>query len=94
MTSTPQPTPVAPTSADIEGTLRAAFDPITLTVIDDSHLHAGHAGAREGRHFTVRLCSERFVGLSRLARHRLVYDALAAWMPRGIHALVIDAQAP
>lgn len=86
--------PTAPTAADVEGVLRAAFKPITLAVIDDSHLHAGHAGAREGRHFTVRICSERFAGLNRVARHRLVYDALAAWMPRGIHALAIDAQAP
>ncbi|MFY7913613.1 MAG: BolA family protein, partial [Rubrivivax sp.] len=54
----------------------------------------GHAGAREGRHFTVRIRSARFTGLSRVARHRLVYDALAVWMPRGIHALAIDAQSP
>ena len=84
----------APTAPAIEATLRAAFAPLELAVIDDSHLHAGHAGAREGRHFTVRICSARFAGLSRVARHRLVYDALAAWMPRGIHALAIDAQAP
>jgi CIC family chloride channel protein len=65
-----------------------------LAVIDDSHLHAGHAGARAGRHFTVRICSARFAGLNRVARHRLVYHALACWMPRGIHALAIDARAP
>ena len=84
----------APTAPAIEATLRAAVAPLALAVIDDSHLHAGHAGAREGRHFTVRICSARFAGLSRVARHRLVYDAWAAWMPRGIHALAIDAQAP
>lgn len=83
-----------PTAPEIEATLRAAFAPLELAVIDDSHLHAGHAGAREGRHFTVRIRSARFTGLNRVARHRLVYDALAAWMPRGIHALAIDAQAP
>jgi BolA protein len=106
MTSPPRPGPAvsglehpgshaaAPTAADIETTLQAALAPVELQVIDDSHLHAGHAGAREGRHFTVRICSPRFTGLSRLARHRLVYDALAAWMPRGIHALAIDAKAP
>ena len=94
MNHAPQAPKSAPTAADVEATLREAFDPTSLTVIDDSHLHAGHAGAREGRHFTVRLCSQRFTGLSRVARHRLVYDALAGWMPRGIHALVIDAQAP
>lgn len=94
MTALPQPATAGPTSDALEVALRAAFHPVSLTVIDDSHLHAGHAGAREGRHFTVRICSERFAGLSRVARHRLVYDALAAWMPRGIHALAIDAQAP
>lgn len=80
--------------AAIEAALQAALQPIELEVIDDSHLHAGHAGAREGRHFTVRICSARFTGLNRVARHRLVYDALACWMPRGIHALAIDARAP
>lgn len=86
--------PQAPTADQIEASLRAALAPVELAVIDDSHLHAGHAGAREGRHFTVRIRSERFAGLSRVARHRLVYDALAEWMPRGIHALALDAQTP
>lgn len=84
----------APTAQAVEAALRSALDPTELAVIDDSHLHAGHAGAREGRHFTVRICSARFTGLNRVARHRLVYDALARWMPRGIHALAIDARAP
>ena len=65
-----------------------------LAVQDDSHLHAGHAGAREGRHFSLRIVSERFNGLSRVARHRLVYDSLHDLIPRGIHALAIDARAP
>ena len=78
----------------IAAALRSSLAPTELAVIDDSHLHAGHAGAREGGHYTVRLRSVRFVGLSRLQRHRLVYDALAAWMQRGIHALAIDARAP
>jgi BolA protein len=81
-------------SSDIEAALRGALAPSTLAVEDDSHLHAGHAGAREGRHFSVRIASERFNGLSRLARHRLVYDALHDLIPRGIHALAIDARAP
>ena len=84
----------APSAEAVEAVLRSALEPTELAVIDDSHLHAGHAGAREGRHFTVRICSARFAGLSRVARHRLVYDALARWMPRGIHALAIDARAP
>ena len=81
-------------AADIEAELRSALQPQSLEVQDDSHLHAGHAGASEGRHFTVRLTSERFNGLSRLARHRLIYDALRQLIPRGIHALAIEARAP
>ena len=82
------------TATDIESTLRAALNPSELTVQDDSHLHAGHAGAREGRHYTVRLVSECFAGLGRVARHRLVYDSLKPQIQSGIHALVIDARAP
>ncbi len=81
-------------ATDLEAALRSAFAASSLHVQDDSHLHAGHAGAREGRHFSVRVVSERFQGLSRVARHRLVYDAAAALMGRGIHALAIDARAP
>ena len=79
---------------DIDAALVAALRPAQLEVQDDSHLHAGHAGAREGRHFSVRIVSERFNGLSRLARHRLVYDAVASLIPQGIHALAIEARAP
>lgn len=78
----------------IETALRAALQPIALEVQDDSHLHAGHAGAREGRHFSVRITSARFSGCTRVARHRLVYDALRLLMPAGIHALAIEARAP
>ena len=81
-------------AAEIEAEVRAALQPLALEVIDDSHLHAGHAGAREGRHFTVRITSDRFDGLSRVARHRLIYDALQRLIPRGIHALAIEAHAP
>ncbi len=79
---------------DIDAALRAELQPLALEVIDDSHLHAGHAGAREGRHFTVRVTAARFNGLSRVARHRLIYDALQLLIPRGIHALAIEARAP
>lgn len=88
MSDTPRPT-----LDQIEQALQAALSPTELTLGDDSHLHAGHAGAREGGHFRVRIRSAKFEGLSTLARHRLVYDTLAFWIPRGIHALVIDAQA-
>jgi BolA family transcriptional regulator, general stress-responsive regulator len=84
-----------PVSAQqIEARLREVLDPLALAVQDDSHLHAGHAGAREGRHFSVHVVSQRFHGLSRLARHRLVYDALAPLIPQGIHALALRTQAP
>jgi BolA protein len=90
----PAAAPVGVDSAEIEAVLRDALDPLQLEVRDDSHLHAGHAGAREGRHFSVQVVSPRFNGLSRVARHRLVYDSLHALIPRGIHALAIDARAP
>lgn len=87
--------PKTPVSAgDIEAALRAAMNVTAIAVTDDSHRHAGHAGAREGRHFSVRIESEAFRGLPRLRRHRLVYDAVAALMAQGIHALAIDAHAP
>ena len=81
-------------AADIDAAVRIALQPLRLEVLDDSHLHAGHAGAREGRHFTVRITAERFNGLSRVARHRLIYDSLQLLIPRGIHALAIEARAP
>lgn len=97
--ASPLPPAAAPprhgvTAQDIEAALRGALAPDAVEVQDDSHLHAGHAGAREGRHFTVRIVSERFAGLSRVARHRLVYDALHDLIPQGIHALAIQADTP
>ena len=82
------------TSELVDATLRAAMPLTALEVQDDSHLHAGHAGAREGRHFTVQVTSPVFNGLTRVARHRLVYHALRTLIPLGIHALAIDAKAP
>ncbi len=71
-----------------------ALAPTHLEVIDESHLHAGHAGSRNGAsHFRVVIRSEQFVGLSTLARHRLVYDRVHDLMPYPIHALAIDAKA-
>lgn len=84
----------APTASSVEAALKNALAPTELRVDDESHLHAGHAGAREGRHFRVTITSSRFIGLSRVHRHRLVYDALSAWLPQGIHALAIDAREP
>ena len=81
-------------SVAIEDRLRRALDPQALEVVDDSHLHAGHSGAREGSHYTVRVTSERLRGLTRVARHRLIYDALSDLIAHGIHALAIEARAP
>ena len=80
----------------IEAKIREALDPIELTVTDDSHLHAGHAGAREGgeSHFTVDIVSARFDGPMRIARHRLVNEALAEELAGPVHALVIKARSP
>ena len=80
--------------SEIDAVLREAFAPAGLAVRDASPLHAGHAGAREGRHFHVQIVSSRFNQVSRVQRHRLVYDALHLLIPRGIHALAIDARAP
>lgn len=85
---------MAVTAQEIETALREALQPSAVAITDDSDQHAGHAGAREGRHFSVRIVSERFNDLSRVKRHRLVYDALHLLIPRGIHALAIDARAP
>jgi BolA protein len=72
-----------------------ALDPLSLDIRDDSHKHAGHAGARDGRgHFSVHLVSARFEGLPPLRRHRLVYDALGALMQTDIHAVAIQARTP
>lgn len=86
--------PTHTVAATVEARLRDALKPSHLEVQDDSHLHAGHAGAREGSHFTVRITSAAFAGLSRVARHRLVYSALSAELRQGIHALAIEAHAP
>jgi len=75
--------------------LSHAFAPAVLDIVDDSHKHAGHAGARDGRgHFTVQIVSDAFAGLSPLARHRAVYAALGTMMDSDIHALSINARAP
>ena len=72
-----------------------ALAPHTLEVLDESHLHAGHAGAAGGAgHFRLRIVSPRFAGLNRVARHRLVYDRLADLMPAHIHALALQALTP
>lgn len=79
-------------SAEIRRRLEQALAPQRLEIIDESHMHVGHAGARDGRgHFRVQIESGRFTGLPRLARHRLVYRAIGDLMTTDIHALTIEA---
>jgi len=76
----------------IRARLEAAFAPASLEVVDDSHRHVGHAGARGGQgHFTVEIVSDAFAGLGPVARHRAVYAALGEMMADDIHALSIRA---
>ena len=80
---------------EIERLLREAFQPVQLVVEDDSAKHAGHAGAASGGgHYNVEIVSTAFAGKNRLARHRMVYDALHTLWPAAIHALAIRAVTP
>lgn len=73
----------------------AALEPQSLDIIDESHLHAGHAGAAGGAsHYRVRIVAPCFTGLTPVARHRLVYHHLQDLIPYPIHALALDAQSP
>ena len=79
----------------IEAELHRELAPQSLEVIDESHLHIGHAGARDGKgHFRVTIVSDRFEGLNPIARHRLVFAALDELMRNDIHALSIQANTP
>ena len=79
----------------IRSRLTATFTPLECQLVDDSHMHAGHAGAASGAgHYSLRIVSDRFDGLNRVARHRLVYDCLGDMMTSDIHALNIIAMAP
>lgn len=74
--------------------IERSLTPQSLEIIDDSARHAGHAGAREGGHYRVVVVAEAFRGKPQLARHRLVYEAVAPLMGQGVHALSILARAP
>ncbi|WHZ18982.1 MAG: Cell division protein BolA [Rhodanobacteraceae bacterium] len=76
---------------DIRARLQRAFAPTTLEVIDEGHLHIGHAGEGSG-HFRVRIASAALAGKTRVQQHRMVYDALTDLMGHGIHALAIETQ--
>ncbi len=87
--------PESPRVGAIRAALEAAFAPLSLSITDDSHKHAGHAGARDGRgHFSVHVVSAAFAGMTPLARHRAVYAALGELMQTDIHALAIRAEPP
>ncbi|MBU6270412.1 MAG: BolA family transcriptional regulator [Betaproteobacteria bacterium] len=84
-----------PEPDEIRARLAAALPDARIELIDESHLHAGHAGASGGAgHFRVRVVSAAFAGLRTVARHRLVYDSVRDWMPHRIHALAIEARSP
>ena len=68
--------------------------PQQIDIIDDSALHAGHAGAREGGHYRLTIISPQFEGKKTMERHRMVHAALASLMQNGIHALSITAKTP
>jgi BolA family transcriptional regulator, general stress-responsive regulator len=79
----------------IRALLTSALVPVELAIEDESHKHAGHAGARDGRgHFRVHIVAREFAGMAPLARHRRVYAVLGDMMQTDIHALAIDARAP
>lgn len=79
----------------IETILRDAFSPTRLLIKDQSHLHAGHAGAVDGLgHYDITIVAEAFAGKRPLARHRMIYDALGSLMQTDIHGLRIKATAP
>lgn len=81
--------------AAIEARLRAQFSPTEMLVKDQSHLHAGHEGAKDGRgHFDVMIVSNAFAGRASLERHRMIYAALGSMMESDIHALRIRASTP
>ncbi|HSV61500.1 MAG TPA: BolA family protein [Variovorax sp.] len=83
-----------PTAAALEARLRDVLRPTQLEVIDESAAHAGHSGANAqgyGTHFRVRIATPLFDGKSRVARHRLVYDALHDFLAQGLHAIAIEA---
>jgi len=95
MTPVDGPLPRDQRVAAIRAAIEGALMPVSLQVEDDSHRHAGHAGARDGRgHYNVDVVSESFSGLNAIARHRAVYAAVGELMVTDIHALSIKARTP
>jgi BolA protein len=73
----------------------AALNPVSLNIVDESHKHAGHAGARDGAgHYLLQIVTSEFAGKTTISRHRMIYSALGDMMQREIHALNIQATTP
>jgi BolA protein len=85
-----------PVAEKLRDKFQAAFAPVELVIEDESSLHAGHSGTREGgeSHFRVRIVSIAFAGLSRVERQRKVYTAAAAEIAAGLHALSLTTLTP
>jgi BolA protein len=90
----PQAPESAATVERIRSLVQDALRPLALQITDNSAAHAGHAGAGGGGHFQLHIVSERFVGLSRLERHRMVHAVLAELLDSRIHALALKTDAP
>jgi BolA family transcriptional regulator, general stress-responsive regulator len=93
MSARPPAYPLPVRRAEIEQQLTELLKPSHLEVIDESAAHAGHSGANTegfGSHFRVRIASPAFAGISRVARHRLVYDAMQNFIDQGLHAIAIE----
>ena len=93
MSTRPLAHPLPVRRAEIEQQLTKLLQPSHLEVIDESAAHAGHSGANAegfGSHFRVRIASPAFAGISRVARHRLVYDAMQNFIDQGLHAVAIE----
>jgi BolA protein len=87
--------PEHPLTQILRARISEHLQPVALTITDESHLHAGHAGAEGGaRHYRAHIVTNKFTGLSRVARHRLVYSAVEDLMPHPIHALALELAAP
>lgn len=92
----PAPSPAVadkPTAARLALRLRERLQPTVLEVLDESAAHAGHAGSDgtgTGTHFRIRIAAPGFAALPRVARHRLVYDALREYIDQGVHAIAIE----
>ncbi len=73
----------------------SSLDPVSVDIIDESHKHAGHAGARDGGgHYLLKIITPKFAGMTTMARHRMIYSVLGEMMKRDIHALNIQAKTP